>query len=300
MGILEDVGYMARAAYVMDGFMHPMGLHGKSFLPLFIGFGCNVPGVLGTRVIESKRARLLTAFLIPLIPCTARLAVVAFLAPAFFGAAAPLVAWGLILLALGIIVISGIIINKSIFHGRRAAFIMELPLYHLPNWRTIGLVVWHRSWAFVRKAGTLIVLVSTVIWALSMLPSGDVETGFLAQLGHWLEPIGRLAGLDWRLMVALLTSFIAKENTIATLGVLFGSEGGVGLANTLAAVYSPATALAFLTVQMLFIPCLATCAVFRQETNSWRWTFFNLGFLLMISLAMGTLVYWIASSFGLA
>jgi ferrous iron transport protein B len=299
MGILEDVGYMARAAYVMDGFMHPMGLHGKSFLPLFLGFGCNVPGVMGTRVIESWRARRLTAFLVPLVPCTARMAVAAFLAPAFFGAAAPLVSWGLILGALGMVAISGILINRTVFHGRRAAFIMELPLYHIPNWRTIGLLVWHRSWSFVRKAGTLIVLVSTVVWALSMLPNGDVESGFLAQAGHWLEPVGRLAGLDWRLMVALLTSFIAKENTIATLGVLFGSAEGVGLAKTLAATYSPATALAFLTVQMLFIPCLPTCAVFRQETNSWRWTFFNLGFLLVISLSMGTIVYWLINTINL-
>jgi ferrous iron transport protein B len=295
MSILEDVGYMARAAYVMDGFMHPMGLHGKSFLPLFLGFGCNVPGVMGTRVIESERARLLTTFLVPLIPCTARMAVVAFLAPAFFGPTAALVSWGLILLALVILALSGILINKTAFHGRRAAFIMELPLYHVPNWRTIGFLVWHRSWSFVRKAGTLIVLVSAVVWALSMLPNGNVETGFLAQIGRWLEPVGRLAGLDWRLMVALLTSFIAKENTIATLGVLFGSGEGGGLANTLAATYTPATALAFLTVQMLFVPCLPTCAVVRQETNSWRWTFFNIGFLLVISLVMGAIVYWLAN-----
>jgi len=295
MSILEDVGYMARAAYVMDGFMHPMGLHGKSFLPLFLGFGCNVPGVMGTRVIESERARLLTIFLVPLIPCTAKMAVVAFLAPAFFGSAAMLVSWGLILGALVIVALSGILINKTAFHGRRAAFIMELPLYHIPNWRTIGLLVWHRSWSFVRKAGTLIVLVSTVVWALSMLPNGNVETGFLAQIGRWLEPVGRLAGLDWRLMVALLTSFIAKENTIATLAVLFGSGEGGGLAKTLAATYTPATALAFLTMQMLFIPCLPTCAVVRQETNSWRWMFINIGFLLIISLAMGAVVYWLAN-----
>ena len=295
MGILEDVGYMARAAYVMDGFMHPMGLHGKSFLPLFLGFGCNVPGVMGTRVIESPRARLLTTLLVPLIPCTARLAVVAFLAPAFFGAAATWVSWGLILGALGVVAISGILINRTIFQGRRAAFIMELPLYHIPNWRTIGLLVWHRSWSFVRKAGTLIVLVSAIVWAFSTLPNGEVKSSLLAQIGRWLEPVGRLAGLDWRLMVALLTSFIAKENTIATLGVLFGSAEGGGLAKTLAAAYTPATALAFLTVQMLFIPCLPTCAVIRQETNSWRWTFFNIGFLLVISLAMGALVYTLAN-----
>jgi ferrous iron transport protein B len=295
MGVLEDVGYMSRAAYVMDGFMHPIGLHGKSFLPLFLGFGCNVPGVLGTRVIESQRARLLTNFLVPLIPCTARMAVVAFLAPAFFGASAALVSWGLILGALIVLALSGVLINRTVFGGRRAAFIMELPLYHIPNWRTIGLLVWQRSWSFVRKAGTLIVLVSVVVWALSMVPNGNVDTGVLAYIGHLLEPVGRLAGLDWRLMVALLTSFIAKENTIASLGVIFSSAEGQGLAETLAATYTPTTALAFLTVQMLFIPCFATCAVVRQETNSWRWTFFNLGFLLVISLTMGAIVYWLAN-----
>ncbi len=294
MGIIEDVGYMARAAYVMDGFMHLMGLHGKSFLPLFLGFGCSVPGVMGTRVIESPRARLLTTLLVPLIPCTARMAVVAFLAPAFFGSGATLVSLGLVLGALGIVAISGILINKTIFRGRRSAFIMELPLYHIPNWRTIGLLVWHRSGSFLRKAGTLIVLVSTLVWALSMLPNGDIESGFLAQFGRWLEPVGRLAGLDWRLMVALLTSFVAKENTIATLGVLFGSAEVGGLAKTLAATYTPATALAFLTMQMLFIPCLPTCAVIRQETNSWRWTFFNIAFLFVVSLIGGVIVYWMA------
>ncbi|HEC34038.1 MAG TPA: ferrous iron transport protein B [Chloroflexi bacterium] len=299
MGILEDVGYMARAAYVMDGFMHLMGLHGKSFLPLFLGFGCNVPAVLGTRVIESRRARLLTILLAPLIPCTARMAVVAFLAPAFFGSAAALVSWGMILLALSVLALSGVLINKTVFHGRRAAFIMELPLYHLPNWRTISLLVWQRNLAFVKKAGTLILAVSVVVWALSVLPGGDVETSFLAAAGRWLEPIGRVMGLDWRLMVALFTSFIAKENSIATLGVLFSAGEEAGLAETLAATFPASTALAFLTVQMLFIPCAATVAVVRQETGSWRWMLFNVGFLLVVSLAAGTAVYWLAHLGGL-
>jgi len=307
MGILEDMGYMARAAYVMDGFMHMMGLHGKSFLPLFLGFGCSVPAVLGTRVIESRRARLLTILLAPLIPCTARMAVVAFIAPAFFGSAATLVSWGLILLALAVLALSGVLINKLVFQGQRAAFIMELPLYHLPNWRTIGLLVWQRSMEFVRKAGTLILGVSVVVWALSVLPGGDVEHSYLAAIGRWLEPAGRLMGLDWRLIVALLTSFIAKENSIATLGVLFGSTGldasgarqGAGLADTLAATFPPSTGLAFLAMQMLFIPCLATVAVIRQETRSWGWTLFNLAFLLLVSWAAGIAVFRLASLVGL-
>ena len=299
MGVLEDVGYLARAAYVMDRFMHLMGLHGKSFLPLFLGFGCNVPAVLGTRVIESKRARLLTILLAPLVPCTARMTVIAFLAPAFFGSAATLVSWGMILLALMVLALSGVLVNKTVFHGERAAFIMELPIYHLPNWRTIGMRVWQRSLSFVRKAGTLILGVSVVIWALSTLPAGEIETSYLARIGYLLEPVGRLMGLDWRLTVALLASFIAKENSIATLGVLFGTGENTGLAQQLATTFPASTALAFLTVQMLFVPCVATVAVIRQETDSWKWTFFDLAFLLIISLTAGAAVYWIARLLGL-
>jgi ferrous iron transport protein B len=299
MGMLEDMGYMARAAYVMDGFMHLMGLHGKSFLPLFLGFGCNVPAVLGTRVIESPRARLLTLLLAPLIPCTARMTVIAFLAPAFFGPAATLVSWGLVLLALVVLALSGIVINKTIFEGQRAAFIMELPLYHLPNWRTIGLLVWQRSISFVKKAGTLILAVSVVVWVLSVLPGGDIETSFLAQIGRLLEPAGRLMGFDWKLMVALLASFVAKENSIATLGVLFGTGEEMGLAGVLAATFSAPTGLAFLVVQMLFVPCVATVAVVRQESGTWRWTLFSLGFLLVVSWAAGAGIFWLATLAGL-
>ena len=289
---------MARAAYVMDRFMHLMGLHGKSFLPLFLGFGCNVPAVLGTRVIESKRARLLTVLLAPLVPCTARMTVIAFLAPAFFGSAATLVSWGMILLALTVLALSGVLINKTVFKGERAAFIMELPIYHLPNWRTIGMRVWQRSLSFIRKAGTLILAVSVVVWVLSTLPAGEIQTSYLARIGRLLEPVGRLMGFDWRLTVALLTSFIAKENSIATLGVLFGTGTGGGLAEQLAMTFSAATALAFLTVQMLFVPCVATVAVVRQETDSWAWTLFDLFFLLVVSLGVGTAVYWVVRLLG--
>ncbi len=297
LAFLEDVGYMARAAYVMDNFMHLIGLHGKSFLPLFLGFGCNVPAVLGTRVIESRRARLLTILLAPLVPCTARMAIIIFLAPAFFGAAAPLVSWGLVLLSLTVLALTGIVLNRVLFGGRRSAFIMELPLYHLPNWRTIGLSVWQRSLSFVRKAGTVIVVISAIIWALSTFPGGSTEESFLGQLGRWLEPAGRLIGMDWRLTVALLSSFVAKENSIATLGVLFHT-GEEGLAETLAATYPIATALAFLVVQVLFIPCVAAVGAIRQETASWRWTLFSFALLLGISFLAGGATFHIARWLG--
>jgi ferrous iron transport protein B len=292
LGLLEDVGYMARAAYVMDRFMHAMGLHGKSFLPLFLGFGCNVPAVAGARIIDSPRARLLTIQLAPLVPCTARMAVVAFLTPAFFGQRAAMVAWGLVLLNLIVLALVGLGINRFVFKGTHVAFIMELPLYHIPNGRTIALLVWQNTVAFLRKAGRIILIVSIIVWVLSAFPGPGLENSVMGRLGLLLEPVGRLMGLDWQPMVALMTSFLAKENAIATLGVLYGTgQEAVGLAKTMATHIPPAAALAFLATEMLFIPCAATLATIRQETNGWRWALFNIGLLLVISFATGVLIY---------
>ncbi len=293
-GFLEDVGYMARAAFVMDNFMHWMGLHGKSFLPLFLGFGCNVPAVIGTRTIDSWKSRLLTILLAPLVPCTARMAVVAFLAPIFFGNKAIYVVWGLVALCIVILILLGVVLNRVLFKGERSAFIMEMPLYHIPNWRTIGLLIWQRSLSFVKKAGTTIFVLSVVIWLLGYLPNGDPDNNVLVTIGRFLEPAGKIMGLDWRLTVALLTSFLAKENAIATLGVLFGNAAESGLAATLAAAYTPAAALSFLTVSILFIPCAATVAVIRQETGSWKWTFVNIGLMLFISVLSAIIVFNVA------
>ncbi|MDH4208437.1 MAG: ferrous iron transport protein B [Anaerolineae bacterium] len=297
LGLLEDVGYMARAGYVMDRFMHLMGLHGKSFMPLFLGFGCNVPAVMGTRVVESRRGRLLTAMLVPLVPCTARMMVLAFFTPLFFGAAAPLVAWGLVALSLAVLAVSGVVINRVAFRGELSAFIMELPLYHVPNWRTIGLLIWQRSLAFFKRAGTVILVVSVVLWGLSALPTGNIETSYLAAIGRLLAPVGALMGLNWKMMVALVTSFVAKENAIASLGVLYGGSEA-GLAQILPQILTPAAALGYLVVQMLFIPCVATVATVFHETNSWKWTLFDVAFLLMLSFGLGALVYQVASLFG--
>jgi ferrous iron transport protein B len=293
LGLLEDVGYLSRGAYVMDRFMHLMGLHGKSFLPLFLGFGCNVPAVLGARIIEEGRARQLTILLAPLVPCTARLAVVAFLAPAFFGRSAALASWGLVAGNLLVLAAAGIAINRLAFGGENTAFIMELPLYHVPNARTVGLYVWHNTKEFVKKAGTLILIASMVVWVLSTLPGPSVENSYLASFGRSLEPAGRLLGLgDWRVITALITSFFAKENIIATLGVLYGAgEGSSALPAQVAAAFVPAARMAFLVVILLFVPCLATVATIKQETGSWRWTFASTLLLLGLSLGAGIVVY---------
>ena len=292
LAFLEDTGYLTRAAYVMDRFMHFLGLHGKSFLPLFLGFGCNVPAVMGTRVIGSQSGRLLTILLAPLVPCSARLLILALLTPVFFGNQAAMVSWGLVSLNILVLAIVGIALNHTVFRGQHAAFIMELPIYHLPSLRSIGHFVWNNTWAFLRKAGTIILLVSIVVWALSSFPGGDVEQSYLARFGLSLTPIGQLMGMDWRMIVALLSSFIAKENAIATLGILYGAgEDGQGFAETMVAVVSPATALSFLAVTMLFIPCVATVAVMHQETRSWRWTLFGVFLLLVIALSAGVILY---------
>jgi len=296
LGILEDIGYLARSAYVMDRFMHTMGLHGRSFLPLFLGFGCNVPAVTGTRIIDESRSRLLTILLVPFIPCTARLAVIAFIAPAFFGDRSAFVTWLLVAGNLLILLLVGISINRFVLKGKRTPFIMEMPLYHIPNPRTIGLYVWQNTFAFIKKAGGIIVVFAAIIWALSWFPTGDINTSLLAHFGRWMEPFGQLMGFnDWRLLVSLVTSFIAKENTIASLGVLYGmNETGLGLQETLSQVMTPAAGFAFLVVQMLFVPCVATMAVIKQETASWKWTLFSVMLLLLISLSAGIGVYQLA------
>ena len=298
LALVEDTGYLARSAYVMDRFMHALGLHGKSFLPLVLGFGCNVPAVMGARVIESRSGRLLTILLAPLVPCSARLTVLAFLAPAFFGAAALPVALTLVALNLLVLAAVGVALNHTLFRGQHTAFIMELPLYHAPDARTIGAFVWNNTSAFVRKAGSFILLASCLIWALSYFPGAGIEQSYLARAGQALAPLGALMGMDWRLLVALLSSFIAKENAIAALGILY-AHGGGGLAAALARQVPAASALAFLTATMLFIPCVATLAVMHHETRSWRWTLFDIALLLAIALAAAILVYQGASALGM-
>lgn len=287
LAVLEDTGYMARVAYLTDRFMHLMGLHGKSFIPLLLGFGCNVPAILGTRIIETKRARLLTIILAPLVPCTARLVVSTVLASVFFGDAASFIAWALVAGNLIVLAALGILLHRLVFKGEQVAFIMELPLYHVPNLRSIGLYIWQNMIAFVKKAGTVILSVSVLIWLISYFPTGNPAESYLAMVGRRLEPIGAWMGLSWEFIMALLTSFIAKENTIATLSVLYGD-----LPSTLPALISRPAALAMLVAQMLFIPCMPTVAAIKQETNT-KWTLISIGLLLVISLGAGTLVFQI-------
>jgi ferrous iron transport protein B len=285
LGFLEDTGYMARAAFLSDRWMHMMGLHGKSFMPILLGFGCNVPAVMGTRIIESKRARLLTTLLIPLVPCTARMAVITILASVFFGTNAFWVAWGLVGFSLLILAGLGVVLHQFLFENEHVPFIMELPLYHLPNLKTITIYIWENILSFLKKAGTTILVATLIVWAISYFPTGKVTTSYLGMAGKAMEPIGSWMGLPWPALVALLTSFVAKENTVATLGVLYGNL------NAMRTVITPVAGLAFLVFQILFIPCVGTVAAIRQETKSWKWTLTSVGMQLALSLGLAVAVF---------
>ncbi len=289
---------MARAAFVMDRFMHLVGLHGKSFIPMCLGFGCNVPAILGARIIESKKARLLTMLLTPFVPCTARLAVLTFITAAIFAAQATAVVWSLVALNILILGATGMVVHAFFLKEEATPFIMELPLYHRPDPRTITHAIWARTVAFVRRAGTVILTVSILVWLLSYFPDGRTEPSILAWIGRFLEPIGRPLGLDWKMMTALLTSLVAKENAVATLGVLYG-VGDQGLLKVLPAVMSHASALSFLTVVMLFVPCAATIAVLRQEMADRLWFISSLVLTFVVSYMGGMAAYRIALWAGL-
>jgi ferrous iron transport protein B len=286
LGLLEDTGYMARIAYLTDRWMHRLGLHGKSFLPILLGFGCNVPAIFGTRIIESRRSRLLTILLIPLIPCTARMAVVTVLTPIFFPAHSALIAWGLVAGNILLLMVLGLVLHSYILKNDHVAFIMELPLYHVPNIKTIGIYVWQNLIGFLEKAGTIILAGSLLVWGLSYFPTGDVMNSYLSYVGRLLEPLGRLMGLPWPILMALLTSIVAKENTIATLGILYGD-----VVKNLPSIVTAPSALALLAFQMLFIPCLGTISAIRQETGSLKWTIVSSMIMLALSVFFGVLIY---------
>jgi ferrous iron transport protein B len=292
MGILEDLGYMARAAFVMDNLMHPLGLHGKSFLPFSLGIGCNVPAVMESRIIEEPKARLITILLTPLIPCFPRLSVVALLAPIFFGRRAFEFSLLVFSFPLLFLVIYGRVFHELFQGGKHNAFIMELPLYQSPHLKAILKSVGQRIVDFLKGAGSIILFVSIGLWALSYFPGEEINSSYLAQLGHILDPLSNFIGLDWRLAVALITSMLRSENTITTLAVLYGAgQHQFSLSDALSGQLVPAAGLAFLAMQVLFVPCIATVAAIHNESKSWLSSLGYVGLRLATSIGVGVMIY---------
>jgi ferrous iron transport protein B len=275
LSILEDSGYMARVAFVMDKLLRRIGLSGRSFVPMLIGFGCSVPAILSTRTLSSERDRKMTILLTPFMSCSAKLPIYAVFTAAFFPRYAALVMILLYVIGILIGVGSGFLMRGTVFHGNPVPFVMELPNYRLPSARSVLLLIWDKARDFLVRAFTVIFVATIVIWFLQTFdlkfnPVSAGSNSMLALIGHWISPIFAPLGFgDWRSSTALITGFTAKEAVISTLAVLTGTDVS-GLPQALSAMFTPLTAFTFLTFTLLYTPCVAAINAVRQEMNSVR------------------------------
>lgn len=292
---LQDSGYLARAAFLGDRFMQLMGLHGKSFFSLVSSYGCNVPGIMATRTLEDPKDRLITMLLNPLIPCVPRLGVMSAVVAAFFpGSRATVVMLSLLLLSILLVMFSAFFLRRVVQQKERSAFVMELPLYHIPTLRNILWPTWQKTSSFLKRAWTFILVASIIVWVLSSFPQGvPMNESWAAQMGGWLEFIGRPLGFDWRIMVAIVFGFSAKETTLSTLGILYGVSAGASqsIAQAMTGAISSLGAYTFLVVYMLYIPCLASVVTTYKESGSLGWTSFGVAYNLILSFIMGWIVF---------
>ncbi|MBN2465477.1 ferrous iron transport protein B, partial [candidate division WOR-3 bacterium] len=299
ISLLEESGYMARAAFVMDRFMHLLGLHGKSFIPMIIGFGCNVPAIMATRTLESRKDRILTIMVNPLMSCSARLPIYILFAGAFFGRQQGLVVFSLYLLGILLAVLVARVLKRLFFREEVAPLIMELPPYHLPTLRSVLTHMWERAWLFIRKAGTIIAAAAVVVWLLGSLPWGvkyASEASVIGRLGGIFAPLLRPAGFGyWWAAVSLAAGVIAKEMVVSTMGAIHG-VGPEGLTQVLHRQFTPVSAYAFMVISLISIPCVATAAAIRREAG-WRWMLLSVGYTLTLGWLLAVAVYQVGGLF---
>lgn len=312
ISLLEDSGYMARAAFIMDRLMHRMGLHGKSFIPYLIGFGCNVPAVMATRTLENKKDRLLTMLTIPFMSCSARLPVYLLLVSAFFDHNKGLILLGIYLIGILIAVASAAILNKTLFKNETDQFVMELPPYRIPTLRNTLIHMWDKSAQYLKKMGTIILFASIVIWALCYFPhqkdtnnsATQIENSYMGQIGHAIEPVIKPLGFDWRMGVGLLSGMAAKEIIVSSLGILYENEDAASLSESLPAHFatlsspqhSSLRAFSFMLFVLLYFPCTATLVAIGREAG-WRWATFALVYTTAIAWIVSFAVWQIGSLF---
>lgn len=312
LAFLEGCGYMARVAFIMDRIFRKFGLSGKSFIPMMIGMGCGVPGVMASRTIENDRDRKMTIMTTTFIPCGAKMPIVALIAGALFDGAA-WVAWSAYFVGFAAIVCSGIILKKTkMFAGNPAPFVMELPAYHMPTAGSILRSMWERGWSFIKKAGTIILLSTIVLWFLmsfgwadggfGMLEAEQLDSSILAKIGSaiaWLfAPLG---WGDWKMAVAAVTGLIAKENVVGTFGILFGfaevAEDGAEIWGELAGSMTTVAAYSFLIFNLLCAPCFAAMGAIKREMNNTKWFWFAIGYQCVLAYVVSLCVYQIGSLF---
>ena len=309
ISILEGSGYLARAAFVMDRFMHALGLHGKSFIPMLIGFGCNIPGIMATRTLESRKDRIITILVIPLMSCAARLPVYTLFAAAFFPKHEGLVVFSLYIIGILLGIIMANVFKSIFFREESVPLVMELPLYRMPTLKSILLHMWMRARLFVRKAGTVILIASVLIWVLANVQIGEqpaethgktskYENALIGKVGKTIAPIFKPAGFgSWQASVALISGVAAKEVVVSTFGVLLGTgEDKKGLQNELKNHFDPLAAYSFLLMTLIYFPCAACVAVIKRETN-WRWTSLAVGYSFLLGWTVSVLFYQVAHLF---
>ncbi|OUQ38004.1 ferrous iron transport protein B [Faecalibacterium sp. An121] len=304
LAILEDIGYMARIAFVMDRIFRRFGLSGKSFIPLLVASGCGVPGVMASRTIEQDRDRKLTIMTTCFIPCSAKMPIIGLLAGAIFGGSS-LVATSAYFIGIAAVVVSGIILKKTrAFAGDPAPFVMELPAYHVPAWGNVLRATWERGWSYIKRAGTVILASTVVLWFLQgfgFTDGGfgmveDTNTSLLAAIAGVAAPIFAPLGFGtWRATTAAVTGLIAKENVVATLGVLYGlaevSEEGEEIWANIAADYTALSAYSFMIFNLLCAPCFAAMGAIKREMNNPRWTAFAIGYMCVFAYVVSLIVY---------
>ena len=297
LSILEDSGYMARVAFVMDNLLRKIGLSGRSFVPMLIGFGCSVPAIMATRTLSSERDRRLTIMLIPFMSCSAKLPIYAMFTAAFFTEYRALVMISLYLLGIFIGILCGFVMKRRMFDGEPIPFVMELPEYRMPAARSVILHMWEKAKDFVRKAFTVIFLATIVIWFLQTFDVrfnlvADSSDSMLAGLGHLFAPVLAPLGFgDWRSATALLTGFSAKEAVVSTLTVLTGAGDSSQLAVLLGDIFTPLTAYCFLVFCLLYTPCVAAVAAVRRELGGMRRACGVVAFQLIVAWAVTFIVY---------
>ncbi len=294
LSLLEDSGYMARAAFVMDRLMHKIGLHGRSFVPLMLGFGCNVPAVMATRTIENPKDRLVTILVNPLMSCGARLPIYALFAAAFFTSHQGLVVFSMYAIGIVLAILMAWLFRKKLIPGESGHFVMELPPYRFPTITGVAVHVWERGRVFLIRAGTIIFSIVVLIWLLNY-------TGALEPIGRAVAPLFRPAGFgQWQAAVTLIFGILAKEVVVGTFGTLLAGANGLGdLGHIIGSElgWTPLVAYAFMIMSLIYVPCMATIAVIKRETNSWKWTGFVIGYTVVLGWIVATLIYQVGALF---
>ena len=301
LSMLEDSGYMARVAFVMDKLLRKIGLSGRSFVPMLIGFGCSVPAIMATRTLSSDRDRKMTIVLTPFMSCSAKLPIYGMITAAFFPEHPAIVMVSLYVLGIVVAILSGLLLKNTIFQGNSVPFVMELPAYRLPDAKSVLLHMWEKAKDFLHKAFTIIFIASIVIWFLQSFDwrlnmVSDSATSILASVGSIIAPLFTPLGFnDWRASTALITGFTAKESVVSTLTILTGASSDAQLSAMLTQIFTPLSAFSFLAFTILYMPCVAAFAASKRELGSMKQALLTAGYQTLVAYIVGTLIYQVGS-----